>query len=350
MHIHGGDIYTYQNMLDFSANINPLGIPESVVRAAAAGAAASAAYPDTKCRRLKAAIAAHEQVPKEYIVCGNGAADLIYQLALAARPKRALLLAPGFYEYEQALRTVGCRVDFFYLKEEDGFRLTDAYLEALTPGVDIVFLCNPNNPTGLAVPRPLLRKVLAKCRKIGARLVMDECFNEFLDEPAAYSLKPELAAYPNLFILKAFTKIYAMPGLRLGYGLCADGALLAALAEAAQPWSVSLPAQEAGLAALTETEYVARARALVKAERERLQNALAALGCRTYGSMANYIFFRSVPGLAEAARTHDILLRDCSNYEGLCPGYFRAAVKLPEQNDRLLAVLTQCFSELGEKI
>ncbi|HIU10621.1 MAG TPA: aminotransferase class I/II-fold pyridoxal phosphate-dependent enzyme [Candidatus Avidehalobacter gallistercoris] len=345
MHIHGGDIYTYQNMLDFSANINPLGIPESVVRAAAAGAAASASYPDPKCRRLKAAIAAHEQTPEEYVVCGNGAADLIFQLALAAKPRRALLLAPGFHEYEQALRTVDCQVDFFYLKEEDGFRLADAYLEALTPGLDIVFLCNPNNPTGLAVPRPALLRILEKCRDIGARLVMDECFNEFLDEPAAYSLKPELSAYPNLFILKAFTKIYAMPGLRLGYGLCADQALLAALAEAAQPWSVSIPAQEAGLAALTETEYVARAKALVKDERERLQDALAALGCRTYGSMANYIFFRSVPGLAEACRAHNLLLRDCSNYQGLCPGYFRAAVKLPEQNNQLLAVLTAVLAE-----
>ena len=345
MHIHGGDIYTYQNMLDFSANINPLGIPESVVLAAAAGAAASASYPDPKCRRLKAAIAAHEQTPEEYVVCGNGAADLIFQLALAAKPRRALLLAPGFHEYEQALRTVDCQVDFFYLKEEDGFRLADAYLEALTPGLDIVFLCNPNNPTGLAVPRPALLRILEKCRDIGARLVMDECFNEFLDEPAAYSLKPELSAYPNLFILKAFTKIYAMPGLRLGYGLCADQALLAALAEAAQPWSVSIPAQEAGLAALTETEYVARAKALVKDERERLQDALAALGCRTYGSMANYIFFRSVPGLAEACRAHNLLLRDCSNYQGLCPGYFRAAVKLPEQNNQLLAVLTAVLAE-----
>lgn len=345
MHIHGGDIYTYQNMLDFSANINPLGIPESVVRAAAAGAAASASYPDPKCRRLKAAIAAHEQTPEEYVVCGNGAADLIFQLALAAKPRRALLLAPGFHEYEQALRTVDCQVDFFYLKEEDGFRLADAYLEALTPGLDIVFLCNPNNPTGLAVPRPALLRILEKCRDIGARLVMDECFNEFLDEPAAYSLKPELSAYPNLFILKAFTKIYAMPGLRLGYGLCADQALLAALAEAAQPWSVSIPAQEAGLAALTETEYVARAKALVKDERERLQDALAVLGCRTYGSMANYIFFRSVPGLAEACRAHNLLLRDCSNYQGLCPGYFRAAVKLPEQNNQLLAVLTAVLAE-----
>ncbi len=346
MHIHGGDVYTYQNMLDFSANINPLGIPESVVKAAAAGAAASAAYPDTQCRRLKAAIADHEQAPQEYIVCGNGAADLIFQLALAIKPKRALLLAPGFHEYEQALRTVGCQVDFFYLKEEDGFRLTDAYLEALTPGVDIVFLCNPNNPTGLAVPRPLLLKILQRCREIGARLVLDECFNDFLDEPDAYTLKPELAACPNLFILKAFTKIYAMPGLRLGYGLCADKALLAALAEVAQPWSVSLPAQEAGLAALKETAYVARARALVQAERERLLAGLSALGCRTYGSMANYIFFRSVPGLAEACRAHSLLLRDCSNYAGLMPGYYRAAVKLPEQNDRLLAVLAAALAEI----
>ncbi len=350
MHIHGGDVYTYQDMLDFSANINPLGIPASVVQAAAAGAARSAAYPDPQCRRLKAALARHEQLPASYIVCGNGAADLIFQLALAAKPRRALLLAPGFHEYEQALRAVGCEVKFFYLTEREGFRLTEAYLDALKPGLDMVFLCNPNNPTGLAAPRELLQQILRRCRDIGARLILDECFNAFLDDPAAASLAPELADFPNLFILKAFTKIYAMPGLRLGYGLCADAALLAALAEVSQPWSVSLPAEEAGLAALAENAYVERARALVRAERERLLREITALGCQTWGAAANYIFFRSVPGLAEACRRHKLLLRDCSNYEGLAPGYFRAAVKLPAENDRLLAVLRQSLNELGAKI
>ena len=341
MHIHGGDIYTYQNMLDFSANINPLGLPQSVVQAAALAVAESAAYPDPLCRRLKAALAEHWQVPGENIVCGNGAADLIFRLALAVKPQRALLIAPGFHEYEQALRAVGCEIEYFYLAEKDGFCLTEKYLSALHGGLDMLFICNPNNPTGLTVPHDLLTAVLEKCGRLNIRMVVDECFNEFLDEPQAHTLLPKLADNPNLFILKAFTKIYAMPGLRLGYGFCADGGLPANLDAVGQPWSVSIPAEAAGVAALQEQEYVEKARALVSAERERLLAELNALGCRTYGSMANYIFFKSRPGLAEACREYQLLLRDCSNYVGLCEGYYRCAVKLPQENDRLLAVLRE---------
>ena len=345
MHIHGGDIYTYQNMLDFSANINPLGLPASVVQAAAKAVAKSAVYPDPMCRELKAALAEHWQVPAPNIVCGNGAADLIVQLALAVKPKRALLIAPGFHEYEQALRAVGCEIEYFYLTEEDGFCLTEKYLSALHSGLDMLFICNPNNPTGLAVPRELLLAVLEKCRSLNIRMVVDECFNEFLDAPQDYTLLPELAANPHLFILKAFTKIYAMPGLRLGYGFCVSAGLLEHMAAVCQPWSVSVPAQAAGVAALKEQEYVEKARALVSAERARLLTGLSALGCQTYGSMANYIFFKSRPGLAEACREHQLLLRDCSNYVGLCEGYYRCAVKMPQENDRLLAVLSQVSAD-----
>jgi threonine-phosphate decarboxylase len=350
MHIHGGDIYTYQNMLDFSANINPLGIPESVVKAAAEGAALCAAYPDTQCRELKAALAAHEGIPAENIVCGNGAADLIFALALALRPKRALLIAPGFHEYEQALRAVGCDIQYYYLREENGFTLDEAYLDALTDDLDITFFCNPNNPTGIAMPRDFLLQVLTKCRQNGIRLILDECFNEFLDAPANFSLKPELTQNPHLFILKAFTKLYAMPGLRLGYGFSADEKLLAQLAEVSQPWSVSTPAQKAGLAALKETEYVTQAQAMVKQERTRLLAGLQELGCTTYHSMANYIFFRALPGLTEACRAKNILIRDCSNYVGLGAGFYRIAVKAPDENTRLLEVLKTALNELQSEL
>lgn len=345
---HGGDIYTYKNMLDFSANLNPLGLPDAVLAAAKRACEQAAAYPDPLCRELAAAIAAHEGVAPEQVICGNGAADLIFRIVWAAKPRAALLVAPGFAEYEQALATVGCRISHHYLVEERSWRLGADYLAALDEaGLDMVFICNPNNPTGLTVEPDLLDKILAKCAEKNIRVVLDECFNDFLVDGEKHSRVAQLGDMPNLFILKAFTKTYAMAGLRLGYGLAADAALLARMAEIAQPWSVSTPAQMAGLAALDEAEYVAQARALVAGERARMQAALNELGCVTYGSQANYVFFKAHPGLAEAMRGEGILIRDCSNYVGLAAGFYRVAVKLPAENERLLVALQNVLARSG---
>ena len=280
--IHGGDVQGYIDEygdapLDFSANLNPLGLPDGVREAVCRAAADSARYPDPLCRELRRALAGFEGVDPEEILCGNGAADLIFRVALALRPQKALTLAPTFAEYETALRLAGCAVEHFPLEETDGFAVRPAILGALD-GVDAVFLCNPNNPTGRLCDPALLRELLKRCAARGVLLVVDECFNDFLDEPEAHSLKPLLRKYPNLLLLKAFTKIYAMAGLRLGYCLCADRELLAKLRGAAQPWAVSTVAQTAGIAALCETEYRARSRALIRTERAYLSAQLAAPG------------------------------------------------------------------------
>lgn len=362
MHIHGGDIYTYQGMLDFSANINPLGIPASVVQAAARGAEQAASYPDPQCRDLRRALAAWESagmeqaIKPEQIICGNGAADLIFALALAQKPQQALLPAPGFHEYEQALRAVGCQIKYHYLQAQNGFQLDVQQLTAeITPETEMLFLCNPNNPTGLAITRQNLQPLVERCRQCGTLLVLDECFNEFLDAPAACTLKPLLSANPNLFILKAFTKLYAMPGLRLGYGICTDADLLNRLAEVSQPWRVSTPAQLAGLAALQEQEYVRQAQKLVRQERQFLQQELRALGMQVYNSMANYIFFQTPAewpaefNLAAACRTRQVLIRDCSNYVGLTPGFYRIAVRTRPENEQLLQALKQIILTMKQQ-
>ncbi|MFR2021116.1 MAG: aminotransferase class I/II-fold pyridoxal phosphate-dependent enzyme [Christensenellales bacterium] len=152
----------------------------------------------------------------------NGAADLIFRLALAKQPRHALVLAPTFAEYEAALETIGCDVRRYTLNEANDFALTEDVLGAIQPPVEIVFLCQPNNPTGQAADRALMRRILAKCEEVGALLAVDECFLDFLPDGEALTMKPELAAHGGLFILKAFTKLYGMAGVRLGYGLCAD--------------------------------------------------------------------------------------------------------------------------------
>src|SRR5699024_5469571 len=311
---HGGDWAGFAAeygaqapLLDFSANVSPLGLPAGVAAALAGCASGCDRYPDPLCRELTAAIARAERVPAEWVLCGNGAADLIWRGALALRPGRALVTAPAFAEYEAALAAVGCRVERYALREAEGFRLDEGFLEAIRPGVGMVFLCEPNNPTGLTSPRPLLLRVLERCRQAGALLVADECFGDFLADPAAHTLKGALEG-GGLLLLKAFTKLYGMAGVRLGYGLCADPALLATLRAAGQPWAVSTPAQAAGLAALKETGYVQAVRALIADQRPRLAAGLAALGCQVLPGEANYLLFRCGTPLAEPLRRRGILL------------------------------------------
>ena len=192
--VHGGDWAGYQEEygtmpLDFSANISPLGMPEGVRGAIIDAISSADRYPDPLCRELTEEIALKEGVPAEYCLCGNGAADLIFRVVLAMKPKKTLLTAPCFAEYEQALRTVGCVVKKYALKEENEFSLDEGFLECMTEDVDMVFLCEPNNPTGIISLREFIKQVLKRCEEIGALLVLDECFNDFLDEPEAHTMK-----------------------------------------------------------------------------------------------------------------------------------------------------------------
>ena len=320
---HGGDWAGYAAQyggmpLDFSANVSPLGLPQGVRQAVARALDGADRYPDPLCRALRKKLSGTLGVPPQSILCGNGAADLIFRMALAEKPKRALVTAPTFAEYEQALA------------------VAEALLERIEPGLDILFLCEPNNPTGRTTPRALLLRILERCAACGTRLVVDECFNEFLDDPAAHTLLGELEGHENLLLLRAFTKWYAMAGVRLGYALCADGALLERMRAAGQPWAVSALAQAAGEAALEETDYSAALRALVAAERPRLSAGLAALGCRVMPGEANYLlFYHSGEQLVQRLRARG----GCANYPGLGPGWYRAAVRTHSENSAFLQAL-----------
>ena len=204
---------------------------------------------------------------------------------------------------------------------------------------EVFFLCNPNNPTGRLADGALLKEILALCEKLGTYLFADECFLDLTD--GGESLKPFLTRCPRLFILKAFTKSYGMAGVRLGYGLCADASLLHEMSETVPPWNVSTLAQAAGVAALGETEFLEKTRALVRAERARLAEQLAALGFRVIPSDANYLLFRAAPGLDAAMREQGILIRNCENYAGLRPGWYRIAVRTRAENEALIRALRE---------
>ena len=274
---HGGDIWSCPApVLDFSANLNPLGMPPEVKAAAEAAIADAVHYPDPACRRLTTGIAARDGVRPEQVLCGAGAADLIFRLVWAQRPRRAMVTAPTFSEYGQALRAAGAEVMSHRLRKEDGFDLTEDILRPIGHDLDMLFLCTPNNPTGRTIPPALLEAVARRCGEMGVRLVVDECFLELTD--GAQGLAGRLEEFPTLILLRAFTKSYAITGLRLGYCLTADRALLERMEACAPAWAVSVPAQAAGLAALERPGWPEQARAVIGPAREALLAALRELG------------------------------------------------------------------------
>ena len=348
---HGGDVYAPHlrgtDLLDFSVNLNPLGLPPGVKALFPTLAESCVAYPDPYCRELRRKLSHFEGVAEEAILCGNGAADLIYRTAYALRPHRVLVPAPTFSEYEAASRQAGAEVVHAPLPEDEGFVLDRRFLETLRRvRPELVFLCNPNNPTGRLTSREYLLEIAACCQELGAALMVDECFLDMAEDGESYSLKTELERYPNLLILKAFTKTFAMAGLRLGYLLCSDAGLRDRLWAAGQPWSVSAAAQRCGVAALEDTAYWEATRLQLPVLRRELWEALQRLPVTAYPSAANYfLFYTDREGLAEYLLQRGILLRDCSNYPGLRRGYYRTAVRTAPENRRLIAALEAFFQE-----
>ncbi len=342
---HGGEVYSHPVALDFSANINPLGTPGAVAEAVRASVALLSQYPDPYCRALVEAISRYEKVGSEKILCGNGAAELIFALCAALRPKKALLPVPSFSEYRSALDAVDCTAEFYFLKDADNFALTDAFLPALeTFTGDMLMLCNPNNPTGQVISAALLKKILRICEAKGIFLFIDECFLDLTENGEALSLKSELEHNVNLFLLKAFTKSYGMAGLRLGYCLCGNPGLLTRMGQTGQAWNVSIPAQLAGVAALEQRDFLNRARSIIYAQRPRMAEALAQMNLRVIPSKTNFLLFHSQRELRNPLLEQGIQIRDCSNYPGLTQGWYRTAVKLPEQNQRLLDAIKEVLN------
>lgn len=348
---HGGDIYGNQITLDFSANINPLGLPDGVKEAVIRELSHCDCYPDSSSRELRRAIGEFHQIPKEHIICSNGAADLIFQVVLAQNPQKAMLIAPSFSEYEQALKTVNCQIQYYDLKEQDGFSLSvPDFLKELDDSLEMLFLCNPNNPTGLAILKSEMIRIIEVCEARNIFLVIDECFCDFLEEKERYSVIAEISGYPHILVIKAFTKLYAMAGIRLGYGISSNRKLLERIQLVRQPWSVSSLAQAAGMAALKETDYVERTIALMQEERKYLTRHLSRLGFSTYPSKANYLFFKDVreciqKPLQDCCKEKKVLLRWCANYHGLDEHYYRICIKGRAENEILIQILEEIIHD-----
>lgn len=336
---HGGNIFANPVQYDFSANLNPLGLPESVRQAVFDHSDLWEHYPDPYCTELRKAIAEYENYPAEKIVCGNGADDLLYRIVSAFRPEKALICVPAFGEYQKALSEYNCSVTEYLLSENNNFLLTDDFLEILKPDINMLILCHPNNPTGRCIPAELLGRIAEICNKNKILFLCDECFLDFV--PDGISLRNFM--HENMIILKAFTKIYAMAGLRLGYVLTGNPEYARKIQHTGQFWSVSAPAQTAGISALKEKNYLEKTLKLIPQERKFLQDSLSELKIKYYPSEANFILFRAEPDLKTKLLSEKILIRECSNYTGLDETFYRIAVRNHQENQVLISALRRCL-------
>lgn len=330
------------SILDFSASINPLGMPAGVREAALAALERALHYPEIDARALVEALATDTGLPAGCLLAGNGSTELIYLLPRVLRPRRALVVAPAFSEYARALELAGVETEYFLLQAEEEFRLDpDRLADAVRPGTDLLILANPANPLGTALEPGLIRH-LARALEGRCLLMVDEAFVDFCPE---LSLVHCLQEHPNVYLMRSLTKFYAMPGLRAGFAAGPPQGM-ARLAAAQLPWSLSTPAQAAALAALAQVEYRRRTLELIPELRRGLEQGLGELGLRVFPSRANYLLARleqgppGAPGLCAALRKQGILVRDCSNFCGLDERYIRVAVRSAPENARLLEALS----------
>ena len=335
---HGGaSCETGDIRLDFSVNVNPLGLPDAAKQAIISSVDRFSTYPDCECTALRAALSKKHDVEMDQILCGNGASDLIFRICAAHAGKTALVLAPTFSEYERSMRLFGGTMREYALRNENDFAVTNDVLLALDDSIDLFFLCNPNNPTGRLLEESLLIAILERCKQCGILLIVDECFLEFT---TGKSLVSELQNYPNLLILRAFTKFYGMAGLRLGY-LLGDPLLLRRVKPFGPEWSVSSAAQIAGIAALAEPNWESRTRALIETERRSMEIALSEPGLKVFSSQSNFLLIESEYPLYRALLQKQILVRVCDNFSGLDGHFIRIGLKTHADNIALIRAIRE---------
>lgn len=355
---HGGNIYAekspHGSWLDYSANINPLGLPDNVKKSILACIDGLVHYPDPEGRDLKQAVSARYGIDDRQIVLGNGAAELFYVYFHAKRPKRVLLPVPSFGEYEKAARCCGSEVIYFYLDEIDDFQVDIAKLAHAMQGCDAIILGNPNNPTGQLLKKEALVKLTEMAAACRVDVLVDESFLDFRQDRAAYSVVELAGQYPNLVVISSLTKMFAIPGLRLGYGVCSRE--LARLFEYHKDtWNVNLLAQVAGVAALADDEYIAKTRRNTErtlAEMEAMLQHIS--GVKVYPPAVNFVLLQlkrpciTSKKLQEGMKKNGILIRDCSNYPGLGDKYIRLAIRDSESNRQVIGILAKCLIDCCE--
>ncbi len=336
-----------EDIIPFAGNVNPLGISPLLKQSMASHLDAVCEYPDRDYKELRTAIGQYAKVPAEDIIPGNGATELIGLIFQLLRPKNALILSPTYSEYTREITLAGGSYQEYFLKESTNFQLEmDALKSRLTPDVDLFAFCNPNNPTSSALNRDEIREILEHCQRQQIFVMIDETYVEFAPDVQQISAASLISEFKNLMILRGTSKFFAAPGLRLGYGICSDPVLREKLEAIKNPWTIHTLAAVCAGSMFADQDYIKRTRELISGERDRCLKVLSAVpGIKTYPAYGNFILVRLLNGttsleMFERCIKQGMMIRDCSSFNGLEGEYIRFCMQRPEENDRLLKILT----------
>ncbi len=357
MTVHGGNIrlaaerygLRADSILDFSANINPLGLTGKIKKVLADSLDSIRNYPDPECKTLRYEVADFLDLQSRHILIGNGSTELIYLIPKVLAPHRILIVIPTFSEYESSAKQQRSEIIFVRRAGEGCFKVEIENLVRLIPRSGLVFICNPNNPTGDLLSKDEIMYLAKAARRQSSILVIDEAFIEFIEEENAFSVVREAAKASNLLVLRSLTKFFALPGLRLGY-VTGNKDLIDRLSGYQFPWNVNCLAQIAGREVIKDKSYIRQSKDFAIKERkylfERLKNIK---GLAPYQPTANFILCRLGKGLMDSKKlcgqlgSRGILVRDCGNFRGLDNRYVRIAVRKREENIKLISALTEIF-------
>lgn len=383
MDFHGGNIYkvfrekNIKEILDYSSNINPYGIPESLKKRITENLEVLERYPDPDYVELRQKLANLNKVNLSDIILGNGATEIIFLFMKVINPKKILIVSPTFEEYERAVKAteisgdtvdLSCsngdnknienkkiEIEYFELKESDDFKLNIENLKnELENKYDLLIICNPNNPTGKFLKLAQTEEILKECNKYDTKLFIDEAFIEFLSDGMKESIINTEENKKNLFVTRAFTKFFAIPGLRLGYGMYFDKELEQKISEKKEPWSVNNIAEMAGLTVLDDTEYIGKTLKWITEEKIYMYEKLNEIsGIKVYETEVNFITGKideklfseglNVKVLREKMLEQGILIRDASNFNFLDERFFRLAIKDRASNERVIEAMKEIF-------
>lgn len=352
---HGGNLdfiskaykISKKDIIDFSGNINPLGVPESIKNAIIANIDIISKYPDIKYSKLKKSISDYIGVPKDNIITGNGSTELISLFIKIIKPKKGLIISPAYSEYEKEIKLSGGKSILFPLNEKEGFKLNLLELfDALNNDIKLLVLCNPNNPTGSALNIHEIKKILEYCNSKNIFVMVDETYVEFTDINKEISSINLIEKYKNLFIIRGTSKFFASPGLRLGYAVCSNDEIIEKINKNKDPWSVNIFAETAGEIMFNDIEFINKTKILIKNERTKIMNELKAWkNIKLYETQANFILIKilnkaiTAPQIFEYLIKYNIVIRDASDFEFLGSSFLRFCILSPEDNELLISKL-----------
>lgn len=359
-HFHGSDLEKIEqiyhikkeDITSFSANVNPLGVSYQLRKSLSEHIDAITTYPDRDYVSLRSSISDYIHAPLENIMVGNGSTELISIFIKLIKAKHALMLGPTYSEYERELTLSGSSFSYFYLKEENEFALPIDELEKeLVNNVDLLILCNPNNPTSTVLTTTKLREILTLCKKNNIYVLIDETYIEFTEDISLYSAVPLTEEFDNLVVLRGISKFFAAPGLRLGYAVCGNQELLKCVNENKNPWTINTLASIAGEIMFSDVEYMEQTKTLISTERKRICDILKkSPDLHVFEPSANFVLVKICkPGITafdlfEACIRKGLMIRDCSTFQGLSESYFRFCFMSPEKNDELVHTILEHLS------